>query len=625
MTEGLDRSDAGIARRAGGRLARFNEAGVLDAADVHVAQRLGALCGCRDDAALLGAALAVRGARLGHVCIDLAAAPRTVGSEREEGADLGALDWPEEWPSVMGRSGLVGAALPLRLEGERLYLARYFGAECQVAEDLLALAAEPAPGVDPGVLATGLERLFAGGEDPDLQRLAAATAVLRRLSVIGGGPGTGKTTTVARVLALLEEQAVAAGARPPLVALAAPTGKAAARLDEAVKEEAGRLAVAEDLRARLLAPQGQTLHRLLGWSPNRTRFAHHRHNRLAHDVVVVDETSMVSLTLMARLVEAVRPDARLVLLGDPEQLASVEAGAVLGDLVGPAAGGLRMRARAREALRGVSGQEVPADEPEGDTPIGDGIVVLRKVHRYGGAILELTEAVRRGRVDETLAILDAGRPEVTWLDAGTGPEALSEVRAAAVAAGAAVWEAAGRGDARAAIAALGAFRLLCAHRHGPEGAATWNRTIEHWLGAALDGFGAGGPFYAGRPLLVTENDYSLRLFNGDTGVVTAGRDGRPAAAFERGRDVVEVSPARLAAVDTVYAMTVHKAQGSQFSTVAVVLPGPESPILTRELLYTALSRGRDRVLVAGSTEAVATAVARPIARATGLRQRLWGR
>ena len=201
--------------------------------------------------------------------------------------------------------------------------------------------------------ATASSVLFDGEEDPDLQRLAAASAVLRGTSIIAGGPGTGKTTTVARVLALIDEQASAAGLRPPLIALAAPTGKAAARLEEAVKQEAQRLPISAEQRGRLLGLQGQTLHRLLGWSPNHTRFRHHRLNRLAHDVVVVDETSMVSLSLMARLVEAVRPDGRLVLIGDPEQLSSVEAGAVLGDLVGPATAGLRMReSGARTLIRG---------------------------------------------------------------------------------------------------------------------------------------------------------------------------------------------------------------------------------------------------------------------------------
>ena len=354
--------------------------GVLSAADVHVARRLGSLAGTDDDAALLGAALAVRAPRLGHVCVDLATIATTASSEMEEADPSGA--GLARGRSLGGRglaaSPLVGPDRPLRLEGTTLYLDRYWAEECQVARDLLALADPAGPRGRPGRAGRGIGRLF-GPPDPapagpsprappDLQRLAAASAVLRRVAVIAGGPGTGKTTTVARLLALIDDQAAAQGRRPPLVALAAPTGKAAARLEEAVHEAAGRLAVDDAERARLLDLRGVTLHRLLGFNPqNRSRFRHHRLNRLAHDVVVVDETSMVSLSLMARLVEAVRPDARLVLVGDPEQLASVEAGAVLGDIVGPAAQGPMLRAPARRTLVQATGSVVP-DRPAGLPP-----------------------------------------------------------------------------------------------------------------------------------------------------------------------------------------------------------------------------------------------------------------
>jgi exodeoxyribonuclease V alpha subunit len=648
--DGLDPFDVRRARGTTGLLGQFNRAGVLSAADIHVARRIGGLAGADDDTALLGAALAVRAPRLGHVCVDLATIATTASSEMEE-ADLSGLAWPEVGPWVGGlaASPLVGPDRPLRLEGTTLYLDRYWAEERQVARDLVDLADQPAPGIDLEVLATGIDRLFGpaeragrpepgggrpppGGGPPDLQRLAAASAVLRRVAVIAGGPGTGKTTTVARLLALVDDQAAAQGRRPPLVALAAPTGKAAARLQEAVHEAAGRLAVDDAERARLLDLRGVTLHRLLGFNPgNRSRFRHHRLNRLAHDVVVVDETSMVSLSLMARLVEAVRPEARLVLVGDPEQLASVEAGAVLGDIVGPAAQGPMLRAPARRTLAQVTGSVVP-DPPPGlpapDRPIGDGVVVLRRVYRFGGAIAGLAEAVRTGRADEALDRLAADDGTVTWIDRDVAADGLSAglepVRGAAVANGRALVEAARAGQAATALEALGGFRLLCAHRHGPAGATTWRATVEGWLDAEVGGLADGGPWYAGRPLLVTENDYGLRLFNGDTGVVVAAPGDRVVAAFERGGEVVEVSPTRLAAVDTVYAMTVHKAQGSQFDTVAVVLPGPESPILTRELLYTAITRARHALLLVGTEASVRAAVGRPIARASGLRRALWG-
>ena len=629
MLDVIDPYDVGLAHRAGGVLRTFNESGVLRAADVHVARRLGALTGTDDDAVLLATALAVRCPRLGHVCVDLTSIRSTASTETDDDVDLDSLPWPDpaEWVDRLRASALVGEDRPLRLEGNLLYLDRYWSDECRVAADLLARAERPVEGVDAAVLRSGLDTLFKGGDDPDLQRLAAAAAVLYGVSVIAGGPGTGKTTTLARVLVLLDEQAAAAGRRPPLVALAAPTGKAAARLDEAVKAEGSRLAITPEQQARLVALRGQTLHRLLGWSPNHTRFRHHRLNRLAHDVVIVDETSMVSLSLMASLVEAVRPDGRLILVGDPEQLASVEAGAVLGDLVGPATAGLRMRASAQRALADVTGQEVLAQVPPGGTPIGDGIVVLRKSHRFGGAIALLAAAIQQGDADATLALLEEGRADVTWLpvDIATSADGLGEVRTAAVAAARRVLEAGRAGNAKGALEALSSFRVLCAHRRGPEGAATWMANVEGWLQAEIEGFGAEGSWYVGRPLLVTANDYSLRLYNGDTGVVVAGPELRPVAAFERDGEILAVSPSRLASIDTVFAMTIHKAQGSQFGTVAVLLPGPNSRVLTRELLYTAVSRAQRRVILAGTEAAIRTAVDRPIARSSGLRQRLWDR
>jgi exodeoxyribonuclease V alpha subunit len=609
--------DVRLAVRADGVLREFNAAGVLSAADVHVARRLGALGGEDDESVLLATALAVRAIRLAHVCTDVATVRETATSDLDEAVDLQSLPWPaaDGWRGRLAVSPIVAvgadgpADRPLRLIGTRLYLDRYWREEGRVADDLAARGGAAVDVVSAGVLADGLTRLF-GAEADDLQRRASAMAVERRFAVVAGGPGTGKTTTVARILALLDEQAVAAGRPPPRVALAAPTGKAAARLEEAVRVEAATLPVDERTRARLLSVSASTIHRLLGWRPdNRSRFRHHRGNKLPHDVVVVDETSMVSLSLMAKLVEAVRLDARLVLVGDPDQLASVEAGAVLGDIVGPAA-----------AASGDSGARAVS-------PIADGIVVLRHVHRFGGRIASLAAAIQRGDVDAALAVLREGGEDVTWIESG-GADGVSPVRERVVLSARAVVDAARDGDGRAALDALRAMRVLCAHRRGPYGVATWTAHVEGWLAASIAGYGSGGVWYVGRPLLVTENDYALRLYNGDTGVVIAGPhdgsgDGRPVAAFERQGEVVHLSPTRLASVETVHAMTIHKSQGSQFDAVAVILPEPESPILTRELLYTAVTRARTHLTVVGSEASVTAAISRPITRATGLRERLW--
>ncbi len=625
----VDAFDARLVRGSEGSLRAFNDAGILSTSDVHVALRLARLGGADDEAVSLGAAFAARAPRLGNVCVDLATIHATADADTDTPADIGALPWPApgSWIRQMAASPIVGDDRPLHLVGTTLYLDRLWADESLVATELRERADGPAPGVDRDLLQRGLAELF--DDDPD-QRMAAATAVLQRLSVIAGGPGTGKTTTVARVLALLEAQAVAAGQRPPLVALAAPTGKAAARLEDAVRQGAGAIVIDQEWQDRLQALSGKTVHRLLGFNPgNRTRFRHHRLNRLPHDVIVVDETSMVSLSLMARLLEAVRSDARLLLVGDPEQLASVEAGAVLGDIVGPAALGPAMLPAARQELAEVTGLSVPAGKGTKAAAFGKGIAVLRNVHRHGGAIAALARAIRQDDADEAMAILRAGDSNVQWIAtdaAASAPseDVLGDVRRLAVDTGRAVIGSARAGDARAAIVALGSFRLLCGHRRGPEGVATWMDHIENWLRSDVEGFTTGATWYVGRPLIVTQNDYGLDLYNGDTGVVIESEAGRLVAAFERRGAIAEVSPTRLAAVDTVYAMTVHKSQGSQYEAVAFLLPSADSRILTRELLYTAATRARERLILVGTEDLIRSAIERPITRASGLRRSLWG-
>ncbi len=599
MSAIADPFEARRAVGATGLLRVFNEIDLLSAADVHVATALANLFGEGSEPVALAIALAVRGPRLGHVFVDLSTVRDTAAVESDEPVDLSTLPWPgvDEWLGALAGSELVAvgedegggavaggeagggegpggevaggegeaAARPLRLLGTRLYLDRYWREERAVAADL--------------------NELTASG----------------RLQVIAGGPGTGKTTRVARMVAELLEQATAPGPHPPrrlLVALAAPTGKAAARLQEAVHEETAQLPVDESVREQLMALRASTLHRLLGWRPgSHSRFAHDRGNRLPHDVVIVDETSMVSLSLMARLVEAVRPDARLILVGDPGQLTSIEAGVVLGDIV-----------------------------DSGPGPRREGIVVLDRVHRYGGAIAKLADAIRGGDADGAVVALDASPGEVTWfpVDPHESEDELALVRERAVTAGSAVFAAARAGAGEDALDALGRFRLLCAHRRGPYGVSDWTSRLVAWLAAELDDLDVDQRDYVGRPLLVTENDYELGLYNGDTGVIVQGPGEHPTAVFERGGELLHFSPLRLGAVDTVYAMTIHKSQGSQFDTAAIVLPAASSRLLTRELLYTAVTRARRELILVGTEDAVRQAVQRPVARASGLRERLWG-
>ena len=602
-------TDVRLVQRASGLLRAFNEAGVLAPADVHVALRLSRLGRESDEQVLLAAALAVRAVRLGSVCVELGrladVAVDLVGPGGEQ-VDVAALPWPAvgDVEAALRRSPLVtgplvGTLTPLRVvdtdAGPLLYLDRYWRQEQTVREALAARDATRPPPVD----ATRLRTLFPGPA-PDRQRLAAAVAASRWTAVLAGGPGTGKTHTVARVLALLD--------RPGLrVALAAPTGKAAARLTEAVGEQAGELG---------LPPlEALTLHRLLGWRPDSsTRFRHDASNRLPYDVVVLDESSMVSLTMMARLLEALRPTTRLVLVGDPDQLTSVDAGAVLGDVVARPA-----MASADPALVALAGDDLAATDDPQEAALTDlersraaaGVVRLSRGRRFGGAIAELALAVRSGDADRALALLRAGGDELSFVETGDDDAVRSDVASAA----STVTAAAAAGDVRAALAALEAHRVLCAHRDGPYGVREWERRAREWLAAPAGGW------YAGQPLLVTANDHEARVYNGDTGVVVDVA-GRLMAAFARGSEPVLLPPSLLSSVETVHALTIHRSQGSQYAAVSVVLPPVASSLLTRELLYTAVTRARAHVRVLGGEEALRAGVERRVLRASGLQRRV---
>jgi exodeoxyribonuclease V alpha subunit len=585
--------------RADGLLAAFDAAGLLAPADVHVAVRLGRLTGERDERVLLAVALTVRNTRHGSVVLDLADAASTITPDADdtESVDPTGLPWPDvpEWVAACAASPIVLArdgGAPLRIVGSRLWLDRYWRQEEFVADELLRRSADRPADLDPDTLQADLGALFPADADAD-QRLATSVAAMSRVSVIGGGPGTGKTTTIARLIAALLRQR-----RDLRVALAAPTGKAAARLEEAVRAAAENLTDSD--RAALTALSASTVHRLLGRRPGvASRFRHDRDNRLPFDVVIVDECSMLSLTLMARLLEALAPATRLVLVGDPDQLASVEAGAVLGDLVDQ---------NARAALR-------------------ESVALLRTVRRFGaGSSIDLLAGhVRAGRADDALGMLAAQPDGIVFHptpdDEPLVDAALAELRAQS-AHELAVVAAARAGDVEAALDALDRHRVLCAHRRGPRGVRYWSDAIERWLSAADPALVARPDGrYAGQPLLVTANDYENGLYNGDTGVVVQRGDDL-VAAFRRGGEPTVLPLVRLAEIRPLHAMTVHRAQGSQFDEVTVLLPPAASPLATRQTLYTAITRAAQVVRVIGSQDAVRACVSRRAARATGLRDRL---
>ncbi|MGQ0656751.1 MAG: exodeoxyribonuclease V subunit alpha [Chromatiales bacterium] len=550
----------------------------------------------------------------GHNCIDLCelATGTAPGSEDRCPPTLDALT------ASLRDSGVVGAPgdyRPLILdEAGRLYLYRYWHYEQRLARALRARAVAEET-VEDARLREALQRYFppAAGTATDWQQVAAAVAVTRRLCIISGGPGTGKTTTMVRILAILLELT---GESPLRIGLAAPTGKAAARMKQAVRAAADSLPAPAALLERLPS-EASTLHRLLGSRGDGRTFRYGPQRPLPLDVLIVDEVSMVDLALLVRLLEALPGDCRLILLGDRDQLAAVEPGAVLGELCG----GWRAYTR-RHAER--LGALCDANLPRSDVarhPLQDCLVFLERNYRFGetSAIRRLAQAVSSGAAEEALAMLtQAQGEEIRWrrYEGATSMWLRSRLEETYAPYRAAVDAASDPGEL---IAALARTRVLCAHRHGPLGLDSINGLIEQSTPAR-----GVWPWYPGRPVLVTRNDYATALYNGDLGVVwqAVGTPG-PSVWFDRGDGSVRsIPPLRLPEHETAYALTVHKSQGSEFDEVLLVLPQADSPVLTRELVYTAITRARQRVEIWSDDSVLARAIGRALQRASGLRDAL---
>ena len=613
-------------------LAPFVDAGVFGHYEAHLAAAVARLEPGVTDEAVVALAVAARATRFGHVCVELAEVARQVVPLDEDGdsGESGALPWPPAaaWAERLSESGIVSAPgdvtvrlRPLVFGGRFVYLQRYWRYELAVADDL-SDRARPDPGPVSPTLADALsaqvlDALFEpdGSDQVDLQRLAARRALGRGVSIIAGGPGTGKTHTVARVLAAAHLIAAADG-RELKAALAAPTGKAAVRMEAAVIAEVAALGdsglIDPGLAAKLTGPGAVTLHRLLGWRPG-THFRHDRGHPLPHDLVIVDETSMVSLPLMAKLLDAVRPDAELVLVGDPFQLASIEAGTVMADLVGPGA----------DPDPGEDTDPAGEAEPAAGSPLAGRVTLLRRMHRFaeGSGIAALAEAIRAGEADAALDLLAGGRPDAHWVR-DDDAEGLDRVGRSVAAAGVEMASAAIGGDAAAALDAAQRIKVLAATRRGPLGVYDWSDRIAAAVADALPGMNRSRAWYAGRPVMVTANDPVNGIFNGDVGVV-ATVSGEPMVAFTGADGLRYLAPSRLGDVETWWAMTIHKSQGSEFPHAVVSLPRPTSPVLTRQLLYTAVTRAKEQVTLVGSEASIRAAIGRPVARASGLRARLW--
>ena len=612
--------------------------GQLAEIDLHFAGFIDRLSGHLVPDLALAAALASRAVTEGHVCVDLRSLDRVELLEAREGRPATTCPTAEDWIARLRSSSVVGSPgdqRPLILDSfGRLYLYRYWSYEQELIEAInRRTGGDSIPeGRDPAVLRKAFERLFPDdglSEGADWQKIAAFSALFKRFCVITGGPGTGKTHTVAKILALLLEQA---DDTPIDIMLAAPTGKAAAKLAESLKSVRGLIDCSPEVRDRLPI-EARTIHRLLQPVIGTSDFRYNAANRLPADVVIVDEASMIDLALLSKLVTALSDRARLVLIGDKDQLASVEAGAVLGDICDR---GRPHRfscafCRTAELATGISLSPCGGEnEKEGE--LRDSIVNLVRSYRFEekSGIGALSRAVNRGSSKAVLDLLKDGRCDgIRWNPVASPRELYRQLPEHILKGYRDCFTVA---EPRCALERFSRFRVLCAVNKGFYGVGAINRLTEQVLrreNLIATKSGRTDHWYAGRPILIAANDYGLQLYNGDIGLTVAAEDTgeeRLVVCFTGATDDLRRIPVhRLPVLETVFAMTVHKSQGSEFDQVHLILPDTDVPVLTRELIYTAVTRARSRITIWGQERILAAGISRRIVRRSGLRDALWGR
>jgi len=599
----------------------------LSELDYRFARFLGRLDGTCDSKLLLAASMVSRERGDGHICIDLAEIAETV-LELQESEPL-VCPPLETWLTVLHASPVVGRPgdyRPLVLDDTRLYLYRYWDYEKRLAEALKMLAGTTFEAFDELHLRDSFERIFPrsdndGETNVDWRKVAAFASFRNALCVISGGPGTGKTYAVARILALLIEQNHNGQLN---IALTAPTGKAATRLQEAIKKAKVGLNCIESVKAAI-PDEASTIHRLLGSIPNSPSFRFNRENPLPHDVVIIDEASMVDLALFSKLAQAIRPQSRLILLGDKDQLASVEAGSVLGDICDTGNMHRFSPAFITDCYQ-ATGEEI--GERASVTPragMNDCIIQLNKSYRFSktSGIHVVSQAVNAGKGSEAIDLIRNGNfGDINWKSLPRPDKLLRRLQDWITERYTAYLKAS---DPLEAFDVFNRSRILSALREGPYGVHNLNIAVEHIL--QKEGLvDRSGRWYSGRPVMITKNDYSLRLFNGDIGITMADhkKSGEPRVFFA-GPDgsVRSFPPLRLPDHETAYAMTVHKSQGSEFDEILLVTPDRDTSVLTRELIYTAITRAKERIQIWGKEDIFLTAIQRRIRRSSGLRDSLW--
>ncbi|MBT41359.1 MAG: exodeoxyribonuclease V subunit alpha [Idiomarina sp.] len=603
-------------------LSQWRDAGWIRSIDLAFVEFL-QQAGERSDAVLLAACCVSHQAGRGHTQVDLKAlmdAPETLLNLPPENRHAADCALPSELFKQYGLDLTDALAAsqcvdvnghgtePLVLSEHTLYLRRYWQYETFIEQSVQARM-QDRPVINDELLKSTLAKLFAPTENGDInwQCVACANTVRNRFSVITGGPGTGKTYTVVRLLTALQHQALTLGLPPLRVSLAAPTGKAAARLTESIENELEQLVQNDklsSLKDALLSiqPEGKTLHRLLGVKPNSRAFKHNAENPLRTDVVIVDEASMIDIEMMTALLKATPKHARLVLIGDKDQLASVEAGAVLGNLCAGADEGHYHSDTAKWLQDIADTPTFPSEliDDKGEQRLQH-VVKFRKSYRFKGPIADLANAINRQ--DDA-----ATQQEIEKAKAAEGEHPVS------------VYEVSGLDDpafvnlvkrssrlrreefktfddyAKAVLKANTNFQILTALREGPWGMKAVNQKVGDILGVNANSW------YEGRPVMVTKNDYGLKLNNGDIGIALKDPEyGHLRVAFpDQEQGVRWILPSRLTHIETVYAMTVHKSQGSEFKHTVMVLPDHDSPVMSKELLYTGITRAKERLSLVGN-------------------------
>ena len=610
------------------KLARLHDKEIISHLDIHFSRFMMSLSNPNINELALGAALVSSFTRQGHVCLDIGSMGGSQLLGDEDGEEAVFCPEADDWCLKLSDCHVVGKPgqfRPMILdERSRLYLFRYWDYQDKLADLIRKRVCKDDKDIDTLFFKKKMDQFFPEEKKNciDWQKVASFIALIKHFCVISGGPGTGKTTTIAKIMALILEQAKP---HQPLIALAAPTGKAAARLQESIKQVKAGLDCPVSIK-QAIPEEASTLHRLLGSVHGTPHFRYNAGNPLPFDVVIIDEASMVDMALMSKLVQALDSQSRLILFGDKDQLASVEAGAVLGDIC-DSSNTFGFSKSFCEKVKEISGYDIYSEEQNRNNgcAIRDCIIQLHENYRFDrkSGISAVSKAVNAGDDNQAIELLTIKDYKDIRMRQLPGYRSLAKAVRNMIIQG--FDEYLKAADPLLIFQLFDRFRILCAIKDGPYGVTAINSTVERIL-AGEKLINPTGPWYSGRPILITRNDYNLQLFNGDVGIILPDPevDNELRTFFPDSEgNFKKFHPLRLPEHETSYAMTIHKSQGAEFDTVLLLLPDRDLSVLTRELIYTGITRAREKVEIWSHEEVLRTAVLRRTERMSGLKDILW--